>query len=397
MRNLRALGALAAAALTASLAMTALGPQAANAAPAKGYATILGSGTSWTYIALSQWINDVAPQGITVDYNPDGAAEGREDYMQGSLVDFAASDPPFNAGLDKLGGLGKQVPAWGYSYIPDAAGATAFIYHLSVNGHLIRNLRLSAEVLMEIFTGQITNWDNPQITRDYGSPLPNLKITPVLHAEGDGGTYFFTNWLAMMFPSQWNAFCEKVHPGITPPCGSTEFFPKFGNAEMEDGSDNVVNYITSSAGQGAIGYDEYAYALNSRYPVLALQNPDGQYVGPTAANDTTALTKALINENRDSKNFLQQYLGGVYTNKAAGSYPLASYSYLIVPRSGTKQPPIFNKGAGRTLSAFIDYALCPGQKQLTDLGYAPLPAFLVKGALEQVAQIPGHVHVPTRC
>jgi ABC-type phosphate transport system substrate-binding protein len=397
MRNLRSLAALAAVALTASLAMTTLGPPAANAAAVNSYAPIEGSGTSWTLPAIGQWINNVAPEGLTVDYNADGAAEGRTDYMQGSLVDFAASDPPFQSGQDKLAGTGKQVPEWGYSYIPDAAGGTAFVYHLSVKGHLIRNLRLSAKTLMGIFTGQIKNWDNPQITRDYGSPLPNLKITVVLHAEGAGDTYFFTSWLAAMFPAQWNAFCAKVHPGITPPCGPTEYYPHFPGAKMEEGSANVAAYIAASYGQGAIGYDEYSWALQSGYPVASLQNPDGQYVQPTAANVTTALTKAVINEDAHSVNFLQQQLGAVYTSKAPGSYPLASYSYLIVPRSGTKLLPIFTSAAGRTLSAFIEYALCPGQKELTDLGYAPLPAALVKGGLEQVAQIPGHVHVPSQC
>jgi ABC-type phosphate transport system substrate-binding protein len=397
MRRLRSLSALSAAALVAGLvAITA--PSALAATPgASSHETITGAGTSWSYIALADWINAVADRGLVVDYNTGGSAGGRQEYMQGGQVDFAGSDSPFWSGPDKLAGNGAEIPEWGYSYVPDVAGGTAFMYHLTVGGKLVRNLRLSPLVLMEIFTGAITNWDNPAITKVYGHQLPNLAITPVLHSEGDGTTFFFTTWLASMFPAQWNSFCDKVHPGIKPPCGATEYYPQFGRAKMENGSNNVADYITSSSGDGSIGLEEDSYALASDYPVVSVLNADGKFVQPTAANVTTALTKAVINENPKSKNFLQQNLSRVYTNKAPGSYPLASYSYLIVPREGTKIPPVFNDAAGATLSAFLSYGLCKGQDGLVALGYAPLPANLVKGALKQVGLIPGHGTVPTSC
>jgi ABC-type phosphate transport system substrate-binding protein len=365
-------------------------------ANAGGYVTIDGSGSSWAYIAISQWINDVQPQGLTINYNPDGSAEGRTDYMQGGLVDFAGSDPPFNTGEDKLGGEQAQHPSDGYDYVPDTAGGTAFMYHLNVGGHLIRNLRLNAKVLMEIFTGEITNWDDPRISAIYGGHLPNIPITPVLRSDGSGATYFFTLWISTLYPTQWNQFCEKVHPGITLPCGNTEFYPQFGSAKMEDGSNNLADYITSSDGQGAIGYDEYAYALNSGYPVVQVLNPAGYFVGPTASNVAIALLKAGINYDKNSVNYLQQDLSQVYTDTDKRAYPLSSYSYLIVPKSGTSLPSLFanTSGAGRTLSEFINYFLCAGQKQMPNLGYSPLPYNLVEGGFLQVNRIPDHVSTP---
>ncbi|HEY1917916.1 MAG TPA: substrate-binding domain-containing protein [Streptosporangiaceae bacterium] len=362
-------------------------------ADAGTYTTIDGSGSSWAYIALSQWITDVAPEGLTINYNPDGSAEGRQDYMQGSQVDFAGSDPPFRNGDDHLAGTGAEVPKWGYSYVPDTAGGTAFMYHLTVGGKLVRNLRLNGQVLMEIFTGQITNWDNSAITKIYGAQLPNEPITPVLRSDGSGATYFFTLWMATEFPSEWNAFCEKVHPGITEPCGNTEFYPQFGDAKMENGSNNVADYITASYGEGSIGYDEYAYAQSSGYPVVQLLNPAGYFVGPTASNVAVALTKAQINFDSSSSNYLQQILTPLYTFKDPRNYPLSSYSYLIVPRSGTTEPPTFNTGAGASLSTFINYFLCAGQKQSASLGYSPLPLALVEGGLRQNGEIPGHVAI----
>ena len=202
---------------------------------------------------------------------------------------------------------------------------------------------------MKIFTGAITNWDDKAITKDYGAQLPNLPITPVIRSDGSGATYFFTRWMAHMFPSEWNAFCQKAHPhpAIHLPCGQTEFYPLFKGAKSENGSNNVATYITASYGNGAIGYDEYAYALNSHYPVVKLLNPAGYYVLPTASNVAVALTKAVINENASSPDFLQQNLDSVYTFTDPRSYPLSSYSYLIVPRAGTHQPTNFTPGQGQ--------------------------------------------------
>ncbi len=211
------------------------------------------------------------------------------------------------------------------------------MYHVTVGGHLITNLRLSGETLMKIFTGQITNWDDPEITKDYGAQLPNEPIIPVVRSDGSGATYFFTRWMAHEFPAEWNAFCQKAHPGIKLPCPQTEFYPQFGNAKLESGSNAVSVYVTSSYGEGAIGYDEYAYALNAHWPVVAMENPAGYYVLPTASNVAVALTQAQINEDQSSPNFLQQNLDNVYTYTDPRSYPLSSYSYLIVPKTGSQR------------------------------------------------------------
>ena len=381
----------------AARVLAVAGAAAALAAPlpasAATYVAISGSGSSWSSVALDQWQQDLRPSGLVINYNPDGSAAGRGDYMA-NQDDFAGSDPPFRNGHDQLGGTGAEHPTQGYSYIPDTAGGTAFMYHIEVAGHLITNLRLSGLTLMEIFTGTITNWDDKRITKDYGAQLPNLPITPVIRSDGSGATFFFTRWMAHQFPSQWNAFCKRVRPNVSLPCGQTEFYPLFRGAKSENGSNNVATYITASYGNGSIGYDEYAYALNSHYPVVKLLNPAGYYVLPTASNVAVALTKAIIDENASSPEFLQQDLDSVYTFTDPRSYPLSSYSYLIVPRAGTHLPTNFTPAKGKTLSTFVDYFLCAGQKEVAALGYSPLPLNLVQGGLLQNSKIPGAVAGP---
>jgi ABC-type phosphate transport system substrate-binding protein len=383
----------------AAVAGAALITMAATAGPAAAltYVPISGSGSWSASVAIDQWSRDLAPSGITVNYTPDGTAAGRTDYIDGQDV-FAASEPPFRNGTDKLANVGPELPIpWGYSYVPDVAGGIAFVYHLTVASHRITNLRLSGATLMKIFTGQITNWDNPQIARDFGRRLPSLPIKPVVHSEGSGDTFFFTRWMAHAFPRAWDAFCTRVtHGRVQPPCGQTEYYPAdWGHAVAANGAANVMAYVTSPHANGAIGYDPYAYALAAHAPVLRLRNPAGRYVLPAAANVTEALTRAIINEDPGSPNFLQQDLDLVYTFRNPRSYPLSDYSYLIVPRAGTLVPTIFTRAKGRTLSAFLDFALCRGQRQLVALGYAPLPRNLVSGGLREVALIPGHVRVPT--
>ena len=151
------------------------------------------------------------------------------------------------------------------------------MYHLDVGGHQITNLRLSPKTLMEIFTGQITNWDDPQITKDYGAQLPNLPITPVVRSDGSGATYFFTRWMSHDVPVAVERVLRQGHPraGQLPAAGRpSSTRPRAGaTSRRENGSNNVATYITSSYANGAIGYDEYAYALNSHYPVVAGAEP----------------------------------------------------------------------------------------------------------------------------
>jgi ABC-type phosphate transport system substrate-binding protein len=366
-------------------------------AKTSNFAQINGSGSSWAALAIDEWTSTLANNGITINYSPIGSATGRDQFIQG-LDDFAGTDPPFRNGGDKIAQTPPEVSHYGYSYIPDTAGGTAFMYHLDVGGQQVTNLRLAPKTILDIFTGAITNWDAPEITHDYGQQLPNLPITPVVRTDGSGATFFFTRWMSQVFPSEWNAFCTRVTSGrVKGSCPETEFYPTNGpgwNAKGENGSTAVADYITASYANGAIGYDEYAYAINSHYPVVKVLNPAGYYVLPTASNVAVALTQAHINEDQSSPDFLQQDLDDVYTYTDPRSYPLSSYSYLIVPRQGTKIPPRFNDAKGATLSTFANYILCAGQQNLAQLGYSPLPLNLVKGGLLQSAHIPGHVAGP---
>ena len=65
-----------------------------------------------------------------------------------------------------------------------------------------------------------------------------------------------------------------------------------------------------------------------------------------------------------------------------------------MPKAGTHQPTNFTPAKGKSLSTFVDYFLCAGQKEVAALGYSPLPLNLVQGGLLQNSKIPGAVAGP---
>ncbi|MFJ8039632.1 substrate-binding domain-containing protein [Kitasatospora sp. NPDC096147] len=371
------------------------------ARPAHAATSLNADGSSWAGPALDQWRQDVVPQGIQINFNPIGSAAGRKNWAAG-LDDFTASDVPFRSRRDTgasgnvggSGAAGVERPVYGYSYVPITAGGTAFMYNLVVAGKQVTDLRLSSDTLVKIFTGKITYWDDPAITRDYGRALPRKEITPVVRSDGSGATAQFTRWMQHTHQAEWEAYCSEVN-GVS--CGEyTEFFPTKGRMVAQNGSDVVAGFIKAPSGLGTIGYDEYAYAKRSNWPVVKVLNAAGYYTLPTASNVAVALTAAKIKGVDDSTpptdpDFLQQNLDGVYGMNDPRAYPVSSYSYLIVPRKGVADPvpPRFTDAKGDALGRFISYVLCEGQGQADSLGYSPIPRNLVRGGMLQVAHIPG--------
>ncbi|SDJ45587.1 phosphate ABC transporter substrate-binding protein, PhoT family [Frankineae bacterium MT45] len=361
-----------AAGVVAGLMLAAAAPGSA----ASSTALISGTGSSWSANAVNQWVSDVqTSQGLQVVYTAPGSAQGRRDFSSNNN-DFAVSDIGYQGHDPKTGA--DDSSARPYAYLPIVAGGTAFPYQIKVNGKKITNLRLSGLTLAKIFTGQITNWNDDQITKDNNyQALPSKPIIPVVHSEGAGSTAQFTMYLAKEFPTLWTPFNQNA--------SFTEYYPATKTMVAQNGSDGVMNYVTSKAGDGTIGYDEYSYALNANYPVAKILNSAGYYTLPTQYNDAVALTKAQINTNPKSADYLLQNLDQVYTNPDRRTYPLSSYSYAIIPTSPTDTNMTTAKR--QTLADYLFYSVCGGQGEMGHLGYSPLPLNLVKASFAQISKL----------
>jgi phosphate transport system substrate-binding protein len=344
----------------------------ASPAHAASYFPISGSGSTWSQNALDQWRSNVARNyAMTINYNGVGSTSGRRDFIQGT-VDFAISEIPFQA--HPQDGSAAENPTTGYAYMPIVAGGTSFMYNLKISGQRVTNLRLSGETIAKIFTGKITNWNDAAIKADNpGLAMPSKTIVPVIRSDGSGTSAQFTLWMSKQFPSIWTT-------------GMTSQFPLFGNAKAQKGSDGTSGYVSQNYGEGAITYVEYSYAKKAGFPVVKVLNKAGYYIEPTALSVAVAMTKAQINTDTSSVDYLTQILDGVYNSTDPRTYPLSSYSYVIVP---TQVQGIFNTDKGNTLSAFMRYVLCEGQQQADTLGYSPLPMNLVLAGSDQIKRIPG--------
>lgn len=365
--------------MVATIAVALVISSGFSAAPAyaDSWFPITGTGSTWSQNALDQWRRNVANNnGMTVNYSGVGSSAGRRDFIAGT-VDFAISEIPFQSRPED-----NSAPenASNYAYMPIVAGGTAFMYNLKIGGKKVTNLRLSGDTVTKIFTNVITNWNDPAIKADNpGLAMPDKQIIPVVRSDGSGSTAQFTLWMLKQYPDMW-----KSYSGLN---GLTSQYPvKGGSMKAQNGSLGVAGYVQQSYGEGAITYVEYSYALKSGFPVAKVLNQAGYYVEPTASAVAVALLSAQINTDPSSGDYLTQILDGVYNSADKRTYPLSSYSYMIVP---TAVGGVFNADKGKTLGAFAKYALCEGQQQASALGYSPLPMNLVLAGFEQIKRIPG--------
>ncbi|MEU1405476.1 phosphate ABC transporter substrate-binding protein PstS [Streptomyces sp. NPDC005728] len=355
----------------------------ATPASADSYTPISGAGSTWAENAVDEWRRAVNQYGMRISYAGTGSSDGRRQFLSGT-VDFAVSDIPFQT--HPTDGSAAERPAQGsYAYMPIVAGGTVFMYHLTVNGKRVTNLRLSGDVVTKIFTGVIKTWDDPAIRADNpGLQLPHRTVVPVVRSDGSGSTAQFTLWMTNQHKALWQAYCRKV--GRSGACGQTSIYPTVPGMIAQSGDLGVAGYVAQNYGEGGIGYVNYSYALNAHYPVAKVLNHAGYYTEPTPQNVAVSLLKARINTNKRSPDYLSQQLDGVYNDSDRRNYPLSSYSYMILP---LKVRGTFSQVKGRTLGAFSYYFMCQGQQQAPKLGYSPLPINLVRAGFEQIRRIPG--------
>jgi phosphate transport system substrate-binding protein len=379
------------------------------ASPAAASPALESTGSSFAGIAMQQWVGQASTlYGLNINWQVSSSVIGLDNFAQ-SEIDFAASDIPYSSGQ------ASSTPNFPYEYMPDVAGALAFMFNLTGrDGQRITSLVLDAQVLDEIFTGQITTW-NAQPIAELQSPavqanLPGTTIVPVYRDDASGENYLLSSYLLQMDGSSFRQYQEAMQsaypgqptatwptpvPGQTVPPG----YPGWTNGNLvgQQGSDNEANYVAAASSNGAIGYVETAYAIQDQMPVASLINQSGNAVQPTSVNDATALEKAILYSD------LTQNLSGVFTNDLPNAYPVSAYSYLVTPCSpalaAAQKPPshcsgpsgtsTFPADKGQALGQFVAFLACAGQEKMAILGYSPLPPNLVDEDFDAIGRLNG--------
>ena len=237
-------------------------------------------------------------------------------------------------------------------FIPWALTATGIAFHL--NG--IRQLKLTGPIVADIFLGNITNWNDPRITKiNKGVSLPNLKITPAFRSDGSGDTYAFTDYLSRVS----RAWRSKVGT-------STQVsFPTGVGGKGNDGLTAIVNSTN-----GAISYISASYIIAHGLGAAALKNAAGRFEYPNLSNIANAAKGVKIGRFNE-----MHIVNPPKRNKSA--YPLSTFSYVIVPKTTSKKA---------LLTQFILYAMGSGQKFGAALDFAPIPNAVLKAGKATVRQ-----------
>jgi len=313
--------------------------------------TINGAGATFPFPLIDTWRVDyqkVQP-GVNINYQSIGSGGGVKQFTE-KTVDFGATDAPLTQN--------ESQKAAGAVHIPETIGSVVAAYNIpSVPD---KGLKLSGEVLAEIFLGTITKWNDPKIqSLNTDKTLPGDDIVVVHRSDGSGTTFVWTDYLSNVS----TAWKDQLGKGK-----SVEWPAGIG----APGNEGVANAIKGTP--NTIGYIELSYALTTNTPFAFIQNKEGNFVEPSLASTNAAVQSYVASLPKGD---------GVWTDvtlvNAAGadSYPIASFSYLLLYKELSTDPNL-DQGKAKALVDFISWAITDGQKTAESLDYVPLPDGVVK-------------------
>lgn len=318
----------------------------AVAAPGAALAQSLsGAGSTLIHPLLSQWSRayqkaqsdpEFQPVAAGIDYEPIGSQAGLMRLHEGD-VDFAVSEMPLSP---------EELTRYGFGQFPLVLGGVTVAVNLA--GVESGRLKLTGEVLAEIFLGEVKSWADPRLKAlNPDLSLPDAPIAVIRREDGSGTSFNFTNYLSGQSP-RWK---EKVGQGLT------VAWPVGRGAK---GNERLAQEIKRTP--GAIGYVDFAQARRTGVALAQLRNRAGNFVAPGTEGFRAAAAHA---DWATAPDF------GILLNDAPGAdaYPIVATAFAIVRRDGAR--------GARAATAFLGWTLDNGAATASDLGYVPLPPNVV--------------------
>jgi len=319
-----------------------------------GSVSLQGSGSTFVKPLMDKWTSEygkIQPT-IRADYQSTGSGAGIK-AIQGQTVDFGATDAAMTE--DEIKQSSAEI-----IHIPVVLGAVVLTYNLE---SVKEPLRLSPEVIADIFLGKIKKWDDPRIKADNPTAaLPSTDITPVYRSDGSGTSDVFTDFLSKLSP-EWK---ERVGRTKNPQ------LPQ-GVGMGAKGNEGVMGQVKQTP--NTIGYVELTFARANNLPAALIKNSAGTFVEPNPDTVTSAAAGILANAPEDLRMQITNAPG-------ANSYPIAGMVYALIYKEQK------DAAKGKALVDFLWWAIHDGQSFTKDLHYSPIPAELVQkveGKLKLVA------------
>lgn len=294
---------------------------------------VTGAGASFPAPVYAKWADAYnKATGARINYQSVGSGAGIK-QINAKTVDFGASDAPL-----KDDELAKS----GLVQFPTVIGGVVPV--VNIKGIAPGQLKLTGQVLGDIYLGKITKWNDAAVTAlNPGVALPDAAIAPVRRADGSGTSFNFTNYLSKV-NAEWKT---KVGEG------TAVNWPTGAGGKGNEGVSAFVQRLPNS-----IGYVEYAYAKQNKMAYTLLKNEAGNFVAPDDETFKAAAANADWN-----KSFYQ-----VLTNQPGkDSWPITAATFILMHTVQDK--PV---NATNTLK-FFDWAYASGDKMAVDLDYVPMP------------------------
>jgi len=195
---------------------------------------ITGAGATFPAPLYSKWAAEYNKQtGIRINYQSIGSGAGLKQIEAKTIV-FGASDMPLPD---------DRLKALGLFQFPTVIGGVVPV--VNIKGIESGKLRLTGPILVDIYLGKITKWDDSAIkSLNPTLVLPNTDITTVHRADGSGTTFLWTNYLSKV-SAEWKT---KVGEG------TAVNWPVGAGGKGNEGVASMVTRLPNS-----IGYVEYAY------------------------------------------------------------------------------------------------------------------------------------------
>jgi len=320
------------ASVTAAVAFTAASSAIAQVTE------ITGAGATFPAPLYARWAADYnKATNVRMNYQSIGSGGGLR-QIRGKTVFFGASDVPLTD---------AELAKDGLVQFPTVIGGVVPI--INIPGLQAGQLRLTGEILGDIYLGKITRWNDPVLVKlNPGVKLPDAQIAPVRRADGSGTTFIFTNYLSKV-NAEW---ASKVGEG------ASVNWPTGAGGKGNEGVTAFVQRLPNS-----IGYVEYSYARQNKLAFALMGNAAGNFVAPDD------LTFAAAAAGADwSKTFYQ-----ILTNqRGKDAWPITGATFIIMHR--VQEWP---ENATAVLR-FFDWAYVNGSKTATELDYVPMPESVVK-------------------
>jgi phosphate transport system substrate-binding protein len=320
---------------------------------------LLGAGATFPaplITAMADEYRTLTGNRITVNYQSIGSGGGIRQFVEQTIMfgmtEAFLSDEVMEDIRQKTGGSAFNLPITLADVVPT--------YNIPGTG---KGLVFSGEVLVDIFMGRITRWNDPKIASlNPGKNLPSLPITVVHRSDGSGTTNIWTSYLSRV-SSEWRA---RVGYGT-----SVNWPTGLGG----NGNEGVAGAVINSP--GAIGYNSLSYALLNNMSYGSVINSAGNIIEPSFAATTEAANIDLPDDTRI-----------LFTNTPASEgYPIAGFAWMLVYENLDRNNAINTREQATELLEFLVWAITDGQELSETLGFARLPDAAIQRNLQMISQI----------